>query len=413
MVRARAAARRPARRRSSAGRSVTHTYTREDEDAFEYVCRHTLLRPRDLMTIGQRLAGAAGPRSGATRSGSRKRSTRAPTEIAHEYLTEIAPYIGDLDLERCLRRLPGHILTRDEVEKLFREHNVATRARRGEARLLRAVPRRAARLRPPRPGPRRMGAALPAAGRGRPSSPTACCRKRRHYFVHPVLSDVVGRLNPAYLQRVDRINIVGYGRPWRLGADWRRAQSRPDALCPDGDVHGFGELMRPGADAPVRQALEEAVRKWAPRGGGRRDQRRRRRVGRSRRPGGARPDRASHDRRRVSRRRASPACASRCTMARCRRAEQASDGSLVIAGGDAVLCAARIEPHVEPGQIWATEEFRQQLAPTPSLWRTTPVPGRMTTERFNVKKATEPDLWVRLNLLSFATNSDRRASGSS
>src|SRR5690348_11579834 len=39
---------------------VTHTYTREEEDAFDYVCRHTLLRPRDLMTIGERL-GALRP----------------------------------------------------------------------------------------------------------------------------------------------------------------------------------------------------------------------------------------------------------------------------------------------------------------------------------------------------------------
>src|SRR6185295_4331273 len=35
--------------------SVTDVHTREEEDAFEYVCRHTLLRPRDLMTIGERL----------------------------------------------------------------------------------------------------------------------------------------------------------------------------------------------------------------------------------------------------------------------------------------------------------------------------------------------------------------------
>ena len=34
---------------------VVDTYTREEEDAFEYVCRHTLLRPRDLMTIGDKL----------------------------------------------------------------------------------------------------------------------------------------------------------------------------------------------------------------------------------------------------------------------------------------------------------------------------------------------------------------------
>src|SRR5215207_8258148 len=30
--------------------SIVDTTTREEEDAFEYVCRHTLLRPRDLMT---------------------------------------------------------------------------------------------------------------------------------------------------------------------------------------------------------------------------------------------------------------------------------------------------------------------------------------------------------------------------
>ncbi len=59
------------------------------------------------------------------------------------------------------------------------------------------------------------------------------------------------------------------------------------------------------------------------------------------------------------------------------------------------------EPHVHPGQIWASEEFREQLALTPSLWRTTPVPGRGDDERFNVKKATEPDLWVRLYRLEF------------
>jgi len=80
---------------------------------------------------------------------------------------------------------------------------------------------------------------------------------------------------------------------------------------------------------------------------------------------------------------------------------QSSDGSLAIAGGDAVLCAARIEPRVQPGQIWASEEFRQQLARSPSLWRTTPVPGLGGDEQLNVKKANEPDLWVRLYRLEF------------
>jgi hypothetical protein len=56
---------------------------------------------------------------------------------------------------------------------------------------------------------------------------------------------------------------------------------------------------------------------------------------------------------------------------------------------------------VEPGQIWATEEFRAQLARQPSLWRTSPVTLSGGDERFNAKKGDEPDLWVRLYRLEF------------
>jgi hypothetical protein len=41
-----------------------------------------------------------------------------------------------------------------------------------------------------------------------------------HYVVHPVLSEVIGRFNPLYLQRIDRVNIVGHGLPWRATPSW-------------------------------------------------------------------------------------------------------------------------------------------------------------------------------------------------
>ena len=105
------------------GRSkVVHTYTREEEDAFEYVCRHTLLRPRDLMTVGERLS-ALRPEERGQEHRFKEVVNQAAAEIAYEYLAEIAPYLGDLDLERFLRRLPGHVLTREEVEGLFEEHS--------------------------------------------------------------------------------------------------------------------------------------------------------------------------------------------------------------------------------------------------------------------------------------------------
>ena len=97
---------------------MTDTYTREEEDAFEYVCRHTLLRPRDLMTIGERLA-ALRPDERRNEHRLKEAVNQAATEIAHEYLAEIAPYIGDLELERLFQRLPGPVLTRAEVEAIL------------------------------------------------------------------------------------------------------------------------------------------------------------------------------------------------------------------------------------------------------------------------------------------------------
>jgi hypothetical protein len=66
-----------------------------------------------------------------------------------------------------------------------------------------------------------------------------------------------------------------------------------------------------------------------------------------------------------------------------------------------VLCAARVEPHVEPGQIWVTEEFREQLTRQPSRWRTSPVVLSGGDDRFNASKGDEPDRWVRLYRLEF------------
>jgi hypothetical protein len=89
-----------------------------------------------------------------------------------------------------------------------------------------------------------------------------------------------------------------------------------------------------------------------------------------------------------------------CHHARCHTRRRRCAG---IVGGDAILCTARVEPIVEPGQIWATEEFRQQLLERPSLWRTVAVPAPGGGNRFNVKKegSIEPDLWVHLYRLEF------------
>lgn len=372
---------------------VTDPYTHEEEGAFDYVCRHTLLRPRDLMTIGERLV-ALRPDQRKDEHQLKEAVNRAATEIAHEYLAEIAPYIGNLELERLFRRLPGHILTRAEVESIFLEHSADAGI---DLHVFSALYRVGL-----------LGCVQHDRVRGqwqqhflRPGEatlePIDSLPLSSHYLLHPVLSDVIGRINPAFLRRIDRDNIVGYERPWRDPGTFDQRTSVRLLCVLKADVHGFGGLMRAGADGPVRKALEEAVARWAP-------------------PGAITETGAGDAALIADEDPAALAQTARYLMDRVFNApsqprlrialhygevqtrQRETDLRTIIAGGEAILCAARVEPLVEPGQIWATEEFRRQFLQRPSLWRTVPVPAPQGDEFFNVKKegTEEPDLWVRL-----------------
>ena len=373
--------------------SVTDTYTREEEDAFEYICRHTLLRPRDLMTIGDRLV-ALRPDERRNEYRLKEAVNQASTEIAHEYLAEIAPYIGDLELEQLFHRLPGHILTRAEVETIFEEHSAGSGVPRHVFCALYRVGllgyvqhdrvRGEWRQRFLRPGEATL-------------EPDGVLPRATHYLLHPVLSDVVGRINPAFLQRIDRVNIVGYDRPWNEPGDIDRTADLRRLCVLKADVHGFGSLMHAGTDGPVRKALEEAVARWAP-------------------PGAiyetgagvaaliadddpvALVQTARHLMDDVYSAPGQPRLRIALHYGAVQTRQRTTDLRSVIVGGDAILCASRVEPVVAPGQIWATAEFREQFLQRPSLWRTVPIEAAGGEALFNVRKEAtqEPDLWVRL-----------------
>ena len=174
--------------------SVIDTYTREEEDAFEYVCRHTLLRPRDLMTIGERLT-ALRPDERRNEYRLKEAVNQAATEIAHEYLAEIAPYVGGLDLERLFQRLPGHVITRAEVEALFR----STTPRRAASRRSTSSARSTASACSATCSTTACAAngASGSCARAKPTLETnGALPRATHYLLHPVLFDVIGRHQP-------------------------------------------------------------------------------------------------------------------------------------------------------------------------------------------------------------------------
>ena len=377
--------------------SVTDTYTREEEDAFEYVCRHTLLRPRDLMTIGERL-GALRPDERRNEHRMMEAVNQAATEIAHEYLAEIAPYVGDLELDRLFHLLPGPVLTRAEVEALIEAHGAGAQVGQVDGKDVFCALYRVGLL----------GYVQHDRVRGewrqrflRPGEATfetnGVLPRATHYLLHPVLSDVIARANPEFLHRFDRANIVGYDRPWNEpGRIERTASARP--LCVlKADVHAFASLMRAGMDAPVRKALEDAVARWAP-------------------PASiteigsgdaaliadddpvALAQTARHLMDDVYQAPGQPRLRIALHYGEVQTVQRDTDLRTVIVGGEAILTASRVEVLVEPGQIWATEAFREQFLQRPSLWRTTAVAAPHGDGRFNARKpgAQEADLWVRL-----------------
>ncbi len=379
--------------------TVTDAYTREEEPAFEYICRHTLLRPRDLMTIGERLS-ALRPRERQSEIRFKEVVHQAATEIAYEYLAEIAPHVGDLELEQLMRRLPGNVLTRDEMETIFVEHSLATG---GEERHVFCALYRVGLL----------GYVVYDRVRGawaqrflRPGEatlePDGMLPQAPYYLLHPVLHDVIGRLNAAYQQRVHRANIIGYGRTWNETEGASGATSAHMLCVLKADVHGFGSLMHEHSDGPVRQALEDALRQSA-------------RGATAAEIGAGDSVLVVHEDpialARIARQimedvyEAAGQPRLRVVLHHGEVLMQADAGHTppIVGGGDAILRTARAEPHVEPGQIWVTEAFRQELIQKPSLWRTTPLAAPDGSDRFNIKKAgrDEPDLWVRLFRLEF------------
>jgi class 3 adenylate cyclase len=378
---------------------VTDVYTREDEDVFDYICRHTLLRPRDLMTVGERLA-ALRPEERQSELRFKEVVHQAAAEIAHEYLAEIAPFIGDMEIERLFRILPSNVLTREDVEKLFLEHSIATGGE--EKHVFDALHRvgllgyvHLDRIRGEwgqrflRPGEATL-------------EPVGTLPHSTHYLLHPVLTDVIGRVNPAYLQHIDRANIVGYARPWHERASAASATTSYDYCVLKGDVHGFGNLMHARADVPVRQALKDSVSRWA-RGA----------VTAETGSGDSvlmvhedpvfLAQAARHIMDEVYQATGQPRLRIALHYGEVQLARSVGDEPPTVAGGAAILCASRVEPHVLPGQIWATDEFRRVLVERPSLWRTTALTTRDGQDRFNVRKdgTAEPDLWVRLYRLEF------------
>ncbi len=82
---------------------IRHKQVKCDEDLFQYLSRHTLSRPRDLMQIGKALSRLAPEER--SRETVRSVVQEVAADIVATYLSEVRPHIDSIDLPRGF--LPG------------------------------------------------------------------------------------------------------------------------------------------------------------------------------------------------------------------------------------------------------------------------------------------------------------------
>jgi class 3 adenylate cyclase len=389
---------------------VTHSYTGEEEDVFDYIYRHTLRRPRDLMTIGQKLSDLP-PEERRNEARLKVAVNQAATEIAEEYLNEISPYIGDIDLVRLFAMLPRHILSRDDVEAIREQYNAVTTAAGGSDGHVFGILYRAGLLgcihqdlvsgtrvqRFLRPGDEALdrGSDLPAS---------------TYYLVHPVLAELVTEFSPEYARNIDPVNVVGDGRPWRERGETADGRERP--LCVlKADIKQFSRFMEsPDAGQAVGEMLHKSVAQhavhciWYE-------------VSEGDAVTLAHDDanaivnialRMSED---LFEAPGNPQLRIALDHGPV-RLDDGPEGRPLMVGGEPLRRAARIEPHVTAGEIWGTEEFRQALESRPTRYHASAVVPSSDSGgpagTINVKKpgSNEPDIWVRLYRIEPRRSSD-------
>lgn len=197
---------------------VTHEYTQEKEDIFDYIYRHTLLRPRDFMTIGGKISQLA-PRE-RNEDILKKLINKAATEIADQYINEFLPHMGEMNLKKILSLIKSNSLSEKEVKNIcskFNNISCVDRDCKGcqanhifcdlfKVGLLGYIRKE------PVSGQEIQTFVIPGE---KTFAQSGVLPPSSYYLIHPVLDEKIRAANTEYEDNIDKVNIVGYDRLWK------------------------------------------------------------------------------------------------------------------------------------------------------------------------------------------------------
>lgn len=200
--------------------SIIHARVNEPEDIWDYILRHTLGRPRDLMTIGASLSKL--PTHLRSAEGIRRAVNDAAKSIAGAYLSEIAVHLtAPVEFERLFSLIERNTLTRDELTTIASRYNRKRFQLKGGARRKNFVHVFCALHKAGLLGyvARDVGTGDLAQKFERPGdllfSADGLLPDSEFFIIHPALDSHIRMRSHAYVNGMDTLNIAGDGRSWR------------------------------------------------------------------------------------------------------------------------------------------------------------------------------------------------------
>ena len=194
---------------------IVNPITKKSEFFYDFVLRHTLYRPRDLMLIGGKIAQI--PAAERTQERLRAAIDQAASEIIRHYLAEMRGFIEVPD-RLLFSLIPTNVLERRDLKRIANAYAAKMKSREAEGfdehpfcalyRLgLLGVVRRSREqkdlqiFRQPH-DIEKTNLILPA---------------ERLFLVHPALDDIIAQQSGDYVRAFHTYNVIGHGRRWHEG----------------------------------------------------------------------------------------------------------------------------------------------------------------------------------------------------
>lgn len=208
---------------------ISHDHVNEEEDIFDYIYRHTLKRPRDLMEIGRIITrcpvSERNPNHSAGIHKLKQLVNDAGTEIANEYISEILPHltIDKKNLEKLFSLINSNIIKKDEVKTICMKFNG------NDAECLRTDCKSCKKMHifcelfkvgllgyvvENTPKTSEYIQKFTIIGE-KMFDEVRLLPESSHYLIHPVLDWLISEKNSEYKDLINTTNIVGYDRVWK------------------------------------------------------------------------------------------------------------------------------------------------------------------------------------------------------